>query len=92
MNTSPISIAGRSIDPASPPYVITELSANHNGDIARTFSIMEAARNAGAYAVKLKTYTPDTMTIDCDRPEFKVSSGLWDGNSLYGLYGKATTP
>ena len=92
MNASPMSIAGRLIGPENPPYVIGELSANHNGDIARSFAIMEAARDAGADAVKLQTYTPDTITIDCDRPEFLISGGLWDGNTLYELYKKAATP
>ena len=92
MTASRMSIAGRRIGHSNPPYVIAELSANHNGDIERSFAIMEAARDAGADAVKLQTYTPDTLTIDCNRPEFLISGGLWDGNTLYELYGKAATP
>ena len=89
MSGWPMTIDGRAIGPSYPPYVIAELSANHNGDIERAFAVMEAAHDAGAEVVKLQTYTPDTMTIDCDRPEFQVRGGLWDGNELYG---KAETP
>ena len=92
MTVYSFSVAGRSIGPACPPYVIAELSANHNGDIGRAFAVMEATRDAGADAVKLQTCTPDTMTNDCDQPEFQVRGGLWDGNSLYELYGMAETP
>jgi pseudaminic acid synthase len=87
-----VEIAGRRIGPGEPPYVIAELSANHNGDIERAFEIMAMAAEAGADAVKLQTYTADTMTIDCDRDDFRIKGGLWDGYLLHDLYKEAQTP
>lgn len=85
-------IAGRRIGPDQPPYVIAEMSGNHNGDLEQTFRILEAAKEAGADAVKLQTYRPDTITIDHDGPEFVVEGGLWDGRRLFELYEEAHTP
>ena len=87
-----IKINGREIGPDYPPYIIAELSANHNGDIARAFETIKSARDQGAHAIKIQTYTADTMTIDCDSEEFMIRGGLWDGFKLYDLYRWAETP
>lgn len=87
-----ISINGREIGPQNPPYIIAELSANHNGNIERAFETIKAAHESGAHAIKIQTYTADTMTIDCDNEEFMIRGGLWDGYKLYDLYKWAETP
>lgn len=74
------------------PYVIAELSGNHNGDINRAFKLIEAAKLAGANAVKLQTYTADTITIDSNLDDFLIKQGPWAGKNLYKLYGEAHTP
>ncbi|MGL4929796.1 MAG: N-acetylneuraminate synthase family protein, partial [Plesiomonas sp.] len=92
MNHNYIEINGRRIGADYPPYIIAELSANHNGHINRAIQIMDAAKQAGADAVKLQTYTADTITIEHDSDEFKIHGGLWDGETLYSLYQKAYLP
>ena len=87
-----IHIDGQPIGGKHAPFVVAELSANHNGDIERAFAIMQAVKNAGAHAIKLQTYTADTLTLDCDKSEFKIHSGLWQGQTLYQLYQQAQTP
>ena len=87
-----ISIDGRVIGAEMPPYVIAEMSANHNGNIETAFKLIEAAKQAGADAVKMQTYRPDIITLDCDTEDFRIHGGLWDGRTLYDLYQEAHTP
>lgn len=93
MPTPPsIRIAGRRISADEPPYVIAEMSANHNGSLETAYQIIAAAQKSGADAVKLQTYTADTITLDCDTEEFQIHGGLWDGKTLYQLYQDAHMP
>ena len=87
-----IEIAGRRIGADHAPYVICELSGNHNGSLDRALSMIDAAADTGADAIMIQTYTGDTITMDVDRPEFKIHGGLWDGRSLHELYQEAQTP
>lgn len=87
-----IHIAGRRIASDESPYVIAELSANHNGSLDTALNIIEEAYKAGADAVKLQTYTADTITLDCDSEEFQIRSGLWAGKTLHQLYREAHMP
>lgn len=92
--SNPIRIAERLIGRDQAPFVIAEMSGNHNQSLERALEIVEAAAKTGAHALKIQTYTPDTMTLDLDEREFHISDpkSLWAGTSLYKLYGKACTP
>lgn len=85
-------INGRPIGPDHPAYIVAEMSANHGHDLDKAFRIIEAMKEAGADAVKIQTYTPDTITIDSDKKPFRIEGTLWDGRTLYELYGEAYTP
>jgi len=87
-----ITIDGRKIGQNYPPYVIAELSANHNGVLQKALDTISEAKKCGADAIKLQTYSADTMTIDCDTEDFSIRGGLWDGYKLYDLYKEAQTP
>jgi N-acetylneuraminate synthase len=87
-----ININGRKIGSDYSPYIIAEMSANHNGDISNAYKIIDMAKSCGADAIKLQTYRPDTITMDMNTPEFMIEGGLWDGQSLYELYQSAFMP
>lgn len=92
LNHNELIIDGRRIGSGLSPYVIAEMSANHNGDINNAYKIIDMAKASGADAVKLQTYRPDTITMDMNTPEFMIEGGLWDGQSLYELYEGAYMP
>ena len=90
--TNNFEINGRQIYSNEPPYIIAEVSANHNGSLQRALKTIKAAKESGVDAVKIQTYTPDTMTIASKKPGFKINEGLWKGYTLYDLYKEAYTP
>ncbi|MEM7071920.1 MAG: pseudaminic acid synthase, partial [Pseudomonadota bacterium] len=87
-----ISINGHAISAKNPPYIIAEISANHNGSLERFFKLIKTAKHTGANAVKIQTYTPDTMTINIRNDDFLIKDGLWKNRSLYDLYQESFTP
>ena len=87
-----IQINNRKISKDFPPYLIAELSANHNGSLSKAKESIKEAKSSGANAIKIQTYTANTMTIDCDKEDFIIKGGLWNGYKLYDLYEEAHTP
>ena len=91
-NSMEIRIKGRPVGKGHPAYIIAEMSGNHAGSMERAKEIIRAAKESGADCIKIQTYTPDTLTIDCHNEYFQVQNGTWEGENLYSLYGKAYTP
>ena len=87
-----IVIAGRRVGAGHPPYIVCEISANHNGSLERALATIAAAAATGADAIKIQTYTADSLTLACDRPEFRIEGGPWSGRTLHELYSEAGTP
>lgn len=87
-----IKIKSRVVGEGHPAYIIAEMSANHAGSKERAKEIIHAAKESGADCIKIQTYTPDTITIDCDKPWFTVKNAAWEGENLYHLYARAFTP
>lgn len=87
-----ININGRPVGDGNPAYIIAEMSANHAGSLERALEMVHVAKEAGADCVKIQTYTPDTMTIDCRNEYFHIGKGTWEGENMYSLYQKAYTP
>jgi pseudaminic acid synthase len=93
MNSEPIKIGAREIDQGKPAYIIAEMSANHGHSFDKAVELVRAAKEAGVDAIKLQTYTPDTLTIDCPNEHFRIGNdSLWEGKNLYQLYGEAYMP
>ncbi|GDY27929.1 pseudaminic acid synthase [Agarivorans sp. Toyoura001] len=90
--TNSISLGGRLIGPSQAPYIIAEVSANHNGSIDNALALIKAAKLSGADAVKIQTYRADTITLNSDKEDFQINGGLWNGKTLYELYESAYTP
>lgn len=91
-NKTHITIDDKEIGHDRSPYIIAEMSANHNGDISKAFQIIQSAKECGADALKIQTYTPDTITLNSNKPDFVIKEGLWAGQTLYELYESAYTP
>ena len=87
-----ITINNKEISTGNPPYIIAEMSANHNGSKKRAMDLIKSAKESGADAIKIQTYKPDTITLNSRKPEFMIKGGLWDGKSLFELYEEAHLP